>query len=314
MREKNQTTGWHVTRRDFLKVSAAVIAGLSAPPFARAAGIANRNNLRFGIVTDAHYADANVKGSRYYRQSLAKMTECVTQMNEQKVGFLIELGDFKDEARPPDEQTTLRFLQTIEKTFQQFDGPRYHVLGNHDMDSISKAQFLNTVTNTGISSDAKYYSFDTRGVHFIVLDANVRGDGSDYDHGNYDWTDANIPPAQLAWLEQDLASTSNPAILFVHQRLDGDGDTTVRNAAQVRKILEQSNKVLAVFQGHHHPGAYSHIDGIHYYTLKAMVEGSGEDNNAYAIVDVHNNLNITVTGYRRALDADLDNTINFHLY
>jgi len=63
--------------------------------------------------------------------------------------------------------------------------------------------------------------------------------------------------------------------------------------------------VLAVFQGHHHPGAYSFINGIHYYTLKAVVEGSGPENNAYAVVDVHPNLNLTVTGYRRAVSMEL---------
>ena len=30
-------------------------------------------------------------------------------------------------------------------------------------------------------------------------------------------------------------------------------------------------------QGHHHSGSYSNIAGIHYYTLKALVEGSGPD-------------------------------------
>ena len=43
------------------------------------------------------------------------------------------------------------------------------------------------------------------------------------------------------------------------------------------KILHASGKVLAVFQGHHHSGSYSNIAGIHYYTLKALVEGSGPD-------------------------------------
>lgn len=33
--------------------------------------------LRFGMVTDPHYADVDTRGSRYYRQSLAKMKESV---------------------------------------------------------------------------------------------------------------------------------------------------------------------------------------------------------------------------------------------
>jgi alkaline phosphatase len=82
--------------------------------------------------------------------------------------------------------------------------------------------------------------------------------------------------------------------------LDGTGDLYVKNAAEVRKVLEESGKVLAVFQGHHHPGQYHEIDGIHYYTLKAVLEDHGEENNAYAIVDVQPDRNVIVTGFRRA--------------
>ena len=53
--------------------------------------------LRFGIVTDSHYADVDTKSGRYYRQSLAKMEECVNLMRRQQVDFLIELGDLKDQ-------------------------------------------------------------------------------------------------------------------------------------------------------------------------------------------------------------------------
>ena len=72
----------------------------------------------------------------------------------------------------------------------------------------------------------------------------------------------------------------------------------MKNAAQVRTVLEASGKVLAVFQGHHHSGSYSNIAGIHYYTLKAIVEGHGPENNSYAIAEVHPDSSITITGYR----------------
>ncbi|MHC4751588.1 MAG: hypothetical protein ACYTFW_17160 [Planctomycetota bacterium] len=76
-------------------------------------------------------------------------------------------------------------------------------------------------------------------------------------------------------------------------------------SVQVRKILQASGKVLAVFQGHHHSGSYSHISGIHYYTLKALVEGSGPENNSYAIAEVHPDNSITITGYRKAVSKQL---------
>ena len=233
------------------------------------------------------------------------MRECVDFMNDEKVRFLVELGDLKDQDEMPDETNTLRYLAEIESEFKRFDGPRYHVLGNHDLDSISKPQFLSLTENSGIERDRSFYSFDQGGVHFVVLDPCFTSNGADYGHGNFDWTDANIPPHQLEWLRKDLNQTDAPTILFIHQLLDGEGSVFIKNAEEVRGVLEESGKVKAVFQGHHHEGQYKKINDIHYYTLKAMVEGSGAENNSYAIVDVKPG-GLMVTGYRKAVSKSLD--------
>lgn len=306
MRTRPVNRHWTITRRDLLKCSGIAAASVAGAAPARLAGPPEPGaRLSFGLVTDAHYADALKAGSRHYRQSLAKMAECVKRMNEKKVDFLIELGDFKDQARPPKPESTIEFLQEIEKAFGQFKGSRYHVPGNHDTDSISKEQFQAHVENTSIPKSSTYYSFDVKGVHFVVLDANYRNDGKDYDSGNFNWTDANVPKAELDWLRKDLAASTSPAIVFLHQLLDGKDGHTVKNAAEVRKVLTQSGRVLAVFQGHKHSGGYSLIEGIHYYTLKAMVEGSGEDHNAYAIAEISKDFDISVTGYRKATSKKL---------
>jgi hypothetical protein len=158
-------------------------------------------------------------------------------------------------------------------------------------------------------ADRGYYSFDVGGVHFVVLDANFTSDGADYDRGNFHWSDTNVSPAELDWLRTDLAGTSNPVVVFVHQLLDGEGDAFVNNSPDVRQALEDAGNVLAVFQGHLHTGRQSHIEGIPYYTLKAMVEGSGPDNSSYATVEIDLDRGITVTGYRQALSAALDDEL-----
>ena len=291
-----------------MKSSAAALAGLAITPIS-CTGPTGRGRrkgaVRFGIVTDCHYADADTAGTRYYRDSLDKLGECVEAMNEQQVDFLVELGDFKDQDSPPAEQKTLSYLRAVEGVFRKFNGPAYHVLGNHDQDSLSKAQFLTNIKNTGIDPGRNYYSFNSNGVHFVVLDANYKSDGTDYDHGNFDWTDANIPPAELQWLKRDLAASRGAVIVLAHQLLDGAGSHYVKNAAEVRQILEQSGRVLAVFQGHRHDGGYSLIEGIHYYTLKAVIEGPGPENNSYAIVEVRPDMNVNVTGYRKAVGKQL---------
>jgi len=305
---------WVVSRRVFLRASALSVIGaglsqLSCAALPCGSSGKGRGTSRFGIVTDCHYADTDSRGSRHYRESLEKLGECIELMNSEKVDFLIELGDFKDEKPPGNEQQTMGYLKAIEEVYQGFDGPTYHVLGNHDMDSISKEQFLSNVENTGIDSTRKYYSFDSGGLHFTVLDANYKPNFSDYDHGNFSWIGAHIPPGELEWLERDLQKCSGPAICFVHQLLDGTGSHYVKNASDVRAILEASGKVPAVFQGHRHSGSYSHIEGIHYYTLKGMIEGSGPENSSYAIVEVLGGGDIIVTGYRRAVSRQMEASV-----
>ncbi|MHC4532394.1 MAG: metallophosphoesterase [Planctomycetota bacterium] len=301
----DKSINWIITRRTFLKSSVASLAVLPISCALNNGSKGRQRTARFGIVTDCHYADADAQGTRFYRESLDKLSECVALMNTEKVDFLIELGDFKDQDKPPVEIKTLSYLQATEKVLKQFKGPTYHALGNHDMDSISKMQFLKRVDNTKIDSNRSYYSFDSNELHYIVLDANYRTDGTDYDHGNFDWTDANIPSKELDWLRRDLTAAPRAVIVFIHQLLDGTGSVYVKNAAQVRQILKASGKVLAVFQGHHHSGSYNSIEGIHYYTLKATVEGRGSENNSYAIVEVNPDGSITVTGYRKAESKEL---------
>ncbi len=298
---------WVMDRRVFLRSAVAAAAG---PALLSLSCASNKHTVaprpvRFGVVTDCHYADADTMGTRFYRESLGKLAECVARMKAEKVDFLIELGDFKDQGRPPVEEDTLSYVEQVETVFQQFDGPTYHVLGNHDADSISKEQFLSRVENTGIDVGHSYYSFDVGGVHFIVLDANYKADGTGYDHGNFVWTDTDIPAHELDWLRADLAAAPGPTVVFVHQLLDGAGQDYVNNAAEVRGILGCSGKVLAVFQGHRHQGGYSNIEGIHYCTQKALVEGHGPDNNAYATVEVRPDSGVTITGYRRAVGREL---------
>jgi predicted phosphodiesterase len=259
--------------------------------------------VRFGIVTDIHYAERDPAGTRFYRESGAKLAEFVAVMNKERPDFIVELGDFKDQDDKPDAARTLSYAAKAESILAGFHGRRFHVLGNHDEDSLSKAEFLGQVTNSGIKRDRGYYSLNIKGTHFVVLDANYRPDGSDYQRGNYDWADANIPAAELEWLRADLASNRSPTIVLVHQQLDGEGSYYVKNAPAVRRIFEESGRIRAVLQGHRHEGAYSNIHGIHYYTLKGLIEGSGPASNAYALVALDPDGTLRITGYRTVASA-----------
>ena len=142
-------------------------------------------------------------------------------------------------------------------------------------------------------------SVHSGGFHFVILDACFRGDQQPYGRKNFVWTDSNISTDQVEWLRADLKAANGEAIVFVHQRLDVDNHYGVKNATQVRRVFEESGKVLAVFQGHSHRNDYREISGIHYCVLTAMVEGSGAENSGYSTMDILEGGAIRITGYRK---------------
>lgn len=255
------------------------------------------SSLRVGLITDLHYADKVPAGTRHYRETLGKLEEAARQFEQDRPTFLVELGDLIDAADSVELEQS--YLSTIDREFSAIGTDRHYVLGNHCVDTLTKEEFL-----AGVQQEASYYSFDREGFHFVVLDACFRSDGEPYGRKNSQWNDANIPAAELEWLAADLNATDKPVIVFAHQRLDVTKNHSVKNHAEVRKVLEGSKKVLAVFQGHSHQNELNEIEGIHYCTLLAMVEGSGSDNNGYSLMDIKPDGTIHLTGFRKQQGYD----------
>lgn len=295
-----------MNRRFFIKTSYGAIFLSTGFPFGSGNCVFP---VRFGLITDLHYADRPLSGNRYYNQSKQKLLDAVHVFNNSHLDFVIELGDFKDQDNHPEKSRTLVFLDEIETVIRQFNGPIYHVLGNHDMDSISKKDFLAHTRNHGTAEGKGYYSFVHNHLKFIVLDANYNEDESDYNTGNFDWTYAQIPSKQIEWLKNELAEGNAPVLVFVHQLFDWfsgiDESLYIRNAKEIVDILEKTNRVVAVFQGHHHQGNYSNRNGIHYFTMKAAVEGSIPENNSFATVEIDRELNIHIDGFYNCEDQFL---------
>ena len=140
----------------------------------------------------------------------------------------------------------------------------------------------------------------------MVLDACFRADGVPYGRKNYKWTDTEIPPAERKWLADDLQKNERPTIVFVHQRLDVGGSYGVKSAAKVRKILEDSGRVLAVFQGHNHVNDHKLIGGVHYLTLAALIEGAhAGGNNAWSVLEVYPGGVLKLDGFHHQVDYSL---------
>jgi len=287
-----------MNRRDFVKTVAGGVAAVAVGHRDVRSAVAE-DSFSFGLITDLHYARIAPRGKRNYGDSLAKLDQAVAAFNERKLSLAFELGDLIDAG--PSKADDLGYLAAIRKTLEEFRGQRRFVLGNHCVFTLAKDEF---VAGWGCPGGATYYSFDEAGWHFVVLDANFRRDGTPYRAGNFHWTDCWIPESQQQWLADDLRRAgSQRTIVLVHQNLqDEKALCGVKNAQEVRKILQAAHNVKAVLQGHLHEGAYVRVEGIPYYTFKAAVEGPGLENNAYAIVTVGPGDRVSVDGFGRQPD------------
>ena len=211
--------------------------------------------VKFLIVSDLHAPDVP--------DGKERMQAVVDAANQEKVDFVIQLGDF------------IR-LDSISEPLMQiwngFSGEKYHVLGNHDLDRYSKEEFTK-----GFGMPGPYYSFDKGDLHFVVLDGNNVCDNGvyiPYNKGNY-YKDIDkrdfMDPEQMEWLRKDLMATDKKCVLFSHQSID----TEMENREQVQRVLEEVNeksgfkKVVVAFSGHNHSNYKKEINGITYVQINS---------------------------------------------
>lgn len=324
-----------IARRDLLKMGMTMAACTTVGMLTNASPAAAQGEPLFkaGIITDMHKTPKADTDTRKYSGSIKKMQTFLQKMEELKPAFIIELGDFVDTLTP--ETNPAQNLAEIEQLFTSYSGGHYHVLGNHDFDNLKRPQFLNAVTNTNIPQGQTWYSWNTNGVHCIVLDADYTPttfrpyDMNTPEDTFWTWTDTIIPPQELEWLKADLEQNTLPTLVFTHQTLDrvDSQDHNIKNAAAVREILEQSGHVLAVISGHDHQGGYSNIKGIHYLVMNGNVgvndtrpwaatsneNGLGlQNDNQFALLEIYKNQNayqLKLTGYGRQPSYCLERTL-----
>jgi len=291
MKTEKRVVARYLGRRAFLKSGVLTLTCAGVDPLSVRAE-PQQSALTVGLVTDLHYADKPAAGSRYYRETLDKLAEASELLQQRSPQFIVELGDLVDAADSV--KTELGYLTRVNQVFATAGKQRYYVLGNHCVHTLTKQEFLD-----GVEQPKSYFSFDKGDFHFVVLDACFRSDEQPYGRQNFEWTDANIPKSEIAWLKADLKHTNKKTIVFAHQRLDVNNHYGIRNATEIRQLLETSTNVLAVLQGHSHKNDYTEINGIHYCTLSAMIEGSGLENSGYAVMQISDNGTLRIEGFRK---------------
>ena len=236
--------------------------------------------MKIGIFTDSHYSDKELScKTRRPKLSYEKIKEAMQVFADNDAEAVVILGDLLDAC--VDRSDEPMELEKIGNLINSFGIRVYCLRGNHDCDNFSANDFYRIGNLEPLPFVVK---FDNKAM--VFLDANFEESQEPYQPREVDWTNSILPNAQIEQLKsvldfEDLAE----AVIFIHQRLDDCEDVryNVKNSQEIRRILEHSQKVNRVFQGHYHKGDGKVINGIRYITVAAMCEG---DRNPYLITEI----------------------------
>jgi manganese-dependent ADP-ribose/CDP-alcohol diphosphatase len=260
-------------------------------------------SFSFGVVADCQYcAKPEAAGKRKYAMSADKLAKCVKHLNTLNLAYTIHLGDFIDR--------DFSSFDVVVPIYDRLTMPHYHVLGNHDF-SVEDAEKAEVPGKLGLKS--RYYDFESHGWRFIVLDGNdvsfhahakdselYRAAESYYIENKITspkWNGA-VGTKQLAWLESVLKKADQDgesAVLYCHFPVYPADIHILWNADEIIALIEKHPCVRAYLNGHNHAGNYGQKNGVHYLTLKGMVDTV---ESSYAAVDVFDD-RLEVNGYGR---------------
>ena len=252
-----------MTRKEFLKSSAAVLAAGAVAPTASAVGAARRP-FKVCVFADLHYHPG-----RFPNDTTAFLEAIQARAEATRCDMIIHLGDLVHNVTTP---LTREFV----RRYNEFRIPSYNILGNHDQDGNPYRE-----TVEAFRMPNNYYKFDKGGYRFICMDPNYFGtaDGSLVHYEQHNRSKRakgaplnSVPPDQLEWLKDTVERSPHPCIVLSHQSFERwDG---VENGAAVRKILTDANarhpgRVRLVMNGHYHVDYLRILDGIPYWDVNS---------------------------------------------
>jgi Icc protein len=262
-----------VNRRRFLALTGA--AGLSTWMSPSLHALSPVQDFTFLFITDTHLQPE--------LNAAQGCDQCFKKARTIKSDFVLQGGDHVFDALQVNRSRATSVFDLYAKTEQDLGTKIYHTIGNHDCFGIysssgvaesdplyGKKMFEERFGKT-------YYSFDHKGVHFIVLDSI--GITSDRLY------EGRVDQAQLDWLKSDLGGLppSMPIIVSVHIPLvtafysyvpvpepePKHHGLSVVNAYEVIALFEGHN-VLGVLQGHTHINEKVMWKGVPYITSGAV--------------------------------------------
>lgn len=261
------------SRRDFLKNTGMLLAASTLPlSLVEVAFAKSEENFSFAYISDAHIQQ--IKGSQFVQNWDRGLARAVAEANllDPKPDFIMFGGDLAQLGKPEEIDHGLEILSALHQK------PRF-VLGEHDF-------YLDMGEYWAKKVSEHYYSFDHKGVHFIVLNSILT-----HDEWNNKWSSPMermqmmagldnplgspfmVGEAQRNWLKANLAKVdkATPVVVFSHspiQKIYKGWNFWTDDAEQVQALLKPFKKVTVIY-GHVHQIQYNQIGNISFHSVMA---------------------------------------------
>nr|WP_118178935.1 metallophosphoesterase [Paraburkholderia phosphatilytica] len=244
-----------LTRRDFLRLAAAGggAAFASALPGWATAATNHADDFFFVQLSDAHWGFEGPAINPDAKGTLPKAVAAVNAL-PQKPDFVIFTGDLTHTTDDPTvRRARMHEFQSIVAKLEV--APLHLMPGEHDASLDNGAAFQEIFGPT-------HYTFDHKGIHFIVID-NVSDPAG------------RVGQTQLAWLADDLAKQPKEQriVVFTHRPLFDlapQWDWATRDGADVIAQLQPYQNVT-VFYGHIHQELHTTTGHIAHHAARSLM-------------------------------------------
>lgn len=254
-------------RRQFLKSAGGAAAASALPLSVVELAFANpAQNFSFAYISDSHIQ--HIEGTKFVRNWDRGLIRAVAETNllTPKPDFVVFGGDLAQLGTKPE-------LDHGAEMLAKLSGKVYHVMGEHDY-------YLDLGEYWSKLFGPHYYSFNHKGVHFIVLNSILTYDDWTFDRwpsaqqrmaemaglDNPNGSPFMVGERQRAWLEKDLKKVKKdtPVVVFSHsplQKIYKGWNFWTEDAEAVQALLEPFDQVNVLY-GHVHQIQYNKIGNI----------------------------------------------------
>ncbi len=182
----------------------------------------------------------------------------VKEIDRLKPDFVLNVGDMI-EGYSEDKFEVRKQYEAYKKLLEPLTMPIYPVPGNHDIWDDDAVDLYKECIGE------PYYSFDRRGVHFVMLDS-----------GRYESIE-DLEDDQIKWLEQDLATHDDALYTIAVLHKPFWIENIAKGKADKLHDIFVAHGVDAVFTGHYHCYFAGEYDGVKYTSVGSSGGGTRED-------------------------------------